>query len=290
MKDDYYCAACQLLFHSNARTIEVPCPNCGGVAKRNAYYVCGHCNREIVAAGLFEESRRKPTTKCPTCGRRAQRVTILGLDPPPPERKTEVRSNYEQPQVGQLPSVTSPCTAPEGYSWVHSFSRSKPSDLLQVGKWLIRVGCKHVDYCRGAVRDATEAGTLGIAAKVATDWGNANDPAGPWKEHVICIYTADWRDQEDVMRVATRLKEIDAVRKQPLYYKPDAMTYGGVYSGNSPGGVAVYAVKPPYLKLVVHQENIVEAKALASEIKSASGKRRTVEIVRLPTDKPERRG
>jgi hypothetical protein len=38
----------------------------------------------------------------------------------------------------------------------------------------------------------TEAGTLGIAAKVSTDGHNKHDPAAEWgATHAICIYTRD---------------------------------------------------------------------------------------------------
>lgn len=55
-------------------------------------------------------------------------------------------------------------------------------------------------------------------------------------------------------RVAKGLRDIDAVRKQVLYYKPDAMTYAEVYSENSSGEVAIYQMKPPYEELIVRDE------------------------------------
>ncbi len=138
-----------------------------------------------------------------------------------------------------------------------------PPDLdpMSVGKWLIYISCAHVAYCWSRVREATEAGTLGVSAKISTDWGKAHDLVGMiseglggWRDHVVCIYTADWRDREDVARVGTRLAEIDAVRTQTLLYKPDAFTYGGTWAGSNPGQVAIYSMKKPYSALVDHPE------------------------------------
>ncbi len=181
--------------------------------------------------------------------------------------KTEVRSHFVDPQPHQLPSAVHPCEAPEGYRWLHAYSPHHSSiDPVAVGKWLIRVPCEFVGYCWERVRDATEQGTLGIAAKVSTDWGHKNDPAFPagHKVHVICVYTYNWQDRDDVLRVAKRLREIDAVRRQTLLYKPDAMTYAGIYSGNAPGEVAIYEIKPPYEELTVREEALVLLSDLAS--------------------------
>jgi len=147
--------------------------------------------------------------------------------------------------------------------WIHAFSPSETKDLdpLLIGKWLIYLSCRHVDYCWSRVREATEAGTLGISAKISTDWGKAHDlvgmiaeGAGGWRNHVICVYTVDWRNHEDVSRVGSRLASVDAVRTQTLQYKPDAFTYGGTWAGNSPGEVAIYSMKKPYQALMEHAD------------------------------------
>lgn len=159
------------------------------------------------------------------------------------------------------PSTTDPCAAREGTHWIHAISPTAPHHLdpLLVGKWLIYISCRHVGYCWPRVREATEAGTLGISAKISTDWGKAHDLVGiiaegigGWRDHVICVYTADWRNREDVARIGSRLAEVDAVRTQTLHYKPDAFTYGGTWAGSSPGEVAIYSMKKPYHSLLEH--------------------------------------
>ena len=175
-----------------------------------------------------------------------------------------------------VPSTTAPCAAPERTRWVHAFRPDDVTDIdpMHVGKWLIYLSCRNVDYCWSRVRDATEAGTLGIAAKISTDWGKAHDLAGMlteglggWRDHVICVYTADWEDREDLVRVGRRLADVDAVRTQTLLYKPDAFTYEGIWAGSSPGHVAIYSMKKPYTTLTEHREAL-ERLAIERESRS----------------------
>jgi len=165
-----------------------------------------------------------------------------------------IRSHFEPRQTTDLPSTTEPCAAPEGHYWVRAYSPDPTTiDQLLVGKWMIRIQCAYVSYCWDKVRTATESGTLGIGAKVSTDWGDANDPSGPWNTHVICIYTQDWRERDDVLRVARVLHEVDAVRRLVLRYKPDIETYAGRYAGNAPGEVALYECRKPYESITVRE-------------------------------------
>lgn len=169
-----------------------------------------------------------------------------------------------------VPSTTDPCAAPKGTHWVHAFNPNRPDDIdpMRVGKWLIYISCRHVDYCWSRVRDATEAGTLGISAKISTDWGKGHDLVGMiseglggWRDHVVCVYTADWQDRADVARVGRRLAEVDAVRTQTLLYKPDAFTYEGIWAGSRPGHVAIYSMKKPYEVLIEHPDALAAVDA-----------------------------
>jgi hypothetical protein len=177
----------------------------------------------------------------------------------------EVRSYFvSRSQASALPSTTKPCEAPSGEYWVHAFAPPgvEPENSNAIGKWLIRMGCPYVEKYWGFIRDAVERGELGISAKIATDWGRVNDPTGPWRNHVVCVYTRDWRDEGDVLRVAARLHQIGAVSKMQLTYKPDIFTFGGTYEGNSPGDVAIYKCKPPYLELLVEDTNRAAARSM----------------------------
>ena len=164
----------------------------------------------------------------------------------------------------ELQSTTDPCSAPDGHYWVYAHSPvdGREQGQLLVGKWLIRMDCPYVEHYWGLIRDATEDGTLGISAKISTDWGRLNDPAGPRRNHIVCVYTRDWRDEVDVLRVATRLRDVGAVKKMLLTYKPDIFTHAGRYEGDSPGEVAIYQCKAPYEHLVVDVHNRAAAEAL----------------------------
>ncbi len=97
-----------------------------------------------------------------------------------------------------------------------------------VGKWLIFVRRGSVDEVWERIRQATEKGQLGIAAKVST-----SRPSGyKSQNHVICVYTYDFRDKANVGGVVKRLREMGITGK--LYYKSDQATLNGVYTTEGP--------------------------------------------------------
>lgn len=79
------------------------------------------------------------------------------------------------------------------------------------------------------VAQATSAGKLGPTSKVATP-----DPNSGKDETLICVYTYDFTDQQDVRRVLDELVELELCRKdgRPIYYKCDAYTYMDITSNN----------------------------------------------------------
>jgi len=97
-----------------------------------------------------------------------------------------------------------------------------------VGKWLIFVPRESVDEVWKRVKRATEAGRLGIEAKVSTSC-----PSGyKSTDHVICVYTRDFRDKADVAKTLKGLREIGLMGK--LYYKTDQATLSGLYAKEGP--------------------------------------------------------
>ncbi|KAI0969128.1 hypothetical protein F4678DRAFT_181941 [Xylaria arbuscula] len=95
------------------------------------------------------------------------------------------------------------------------------------GKWMLFCTVFEVNEVWETVAKATANNELGIAAKVATK-SNVDQRT----ERLICVYTADFSDINDVTRVAEKLKQLGLVKNRPLYYKPDAYTYLGIASGN----------------------------------------------------------
>jgi hypothetical protein len=97
-----------------------------------------------------------------------------------------------------------------------------------VGKWLVFVPYESVDEVWERIRKATEKGRLGISGKVST-----SRPGGyKSTEHVICVYTYDFRDKANVGEALKGLREIGITGR--LYYKTDQATLGGVYSKGGP--------------------------------------------------------
>jgi hypothetical protein len=99
------------------------------------------------------------------------------------------------------------------------------TDDEKAGKWLIFLEADRVDEAWCKVRDATAAGSLGISTKVSTAKPN---PDSRDERKVIYVYTRDWQDEADVMRVRERLRELGFVDR--LGYKRNIETYRGEYS------------------------------------------------------------
>jgi hypothetical protein len=102
-----------------------------------------------------------------------------------------------------------------------------------------RVPADTVNDVWARVAAATERGELGIGAKVSTLLNNLLSPHGEGKDlHVICVYTADCRDADDVNRVLVALRGLGF--SQRLSYKEDGATFSNVYGS----GAALYVAQP----------------------------------------------
>jgi nuclear transport factor 2 (NTF2) superfamily protein len=75
------------------------------------------------------------------------------------------------------------------------------------------------------VRNATVALELGISAKVSTAKPN---PDSRDNRKVVYIYTKDWADEEDVLRVREKLRELGFVDR--IGYKRNIETFAGEYA------------------------------------------------------------
>ena len=93
------------------------------------------------------------------------------------------------------------------------------------GKWLIFQDPDVVDAVWIKVRDATVALELGISAKVSTAKPN---PDSRDNRKVVYIYTKDWADEADVLRVREKLRELGFVDR--IGYKRNIETFAGEYA------------------------------------------------------------
>ncbi|MEM4067800.1 MAG: DUF1917 domain-containing protein [Candidatus Micrarchaeaceae archaeon] len=96
---------------------------------------------------------------------------------------------------------------------------------LKSGKWCIYINRQHIDTVWNSIKNATEKGEIGNDSKVATKL--TSDKDNDRGSHVICVFTYDWMDKKDVMRVRNQLKKLGIVRKIP--HKADEDTFAGKY-------------------------------------------------------------
>ncbi len=106
------------------------------------------------------------------------------------------------------------------------------------GKWMLFPSPDHVNSSWSLVATATANDELGIAAKVAAYDGD-DDPS---KARLICVYTENFEDKEDVKRVLERIYAMGLCNRngaiaegKAIYYKTDAYTYLDITGGNEWG-------------------------------------------------------
>ncbi|MFH1247219.1 MAG: putative phosphothreonine lyase domain-containing protein [Candidatus Micrarchaeota archaeon] len=139
------------------------------------------------------------------------------------ENLSEIKAKLRE--ISSLYSEAKPSEVVDVY-WIYA-ERKKgayPASTEKSGKWLIFVPIGELDTFWEKIKIATEKGILGNSAKVATAKPNPNAASSA---KVICVYTYDWSDEKDVMRVREELKKLGAIRKIP--YKSDGDTLARKY-------------------------------------------------------------
>jgi hypothetical protein len=130
-----------------------------------------------------------------------------------------------------------PSTENNGY-WIVSIrpEGEYPKPTLNIGKWIIFTAVEKVDDIWDQIDKATRAGLLGPESKVSTAKPNphSKDP----KTRVICVYSYDWTDVEDVKRIRNELHKIGISKKIP--YKSDIDTAAGKYSADGNDRISKY--------------------------------------------------
>ena len=106
-------------------------------------------------------------------------------------------------------------------------SESSQHSFPDAGKWLLFVDPADIDKVWQKIAEATKANLLGIGSKCSTMRKNPNAVS---KEMVICVYTHDYNDKEDVFRVRQALRGLGFTKKIP--YKTDQATRERKYSKN----------------------------------------------------------
>jgi len=96
---------------------------------------------------------------------------------------------------------------------------------MRNGKWLIFIHVTEIDETWELIKIALNEGLLGKTAKVSTIKQNPNVKDKDTK--VICVYTYDSDDEDDVMRIRNEIRKLGFVKKLP--YKTDHATVSGKY-------------------------------------------------------------
>lgn len=157
-------------------------------------------------------------------------------------RSATVETNTRRKFVQSgLPSVDkgSPSSVLDEY-WLFAQRGTSgyPSPTDRSGKWLVFVRSNEVDEVWAKIVLALNSGKLGEQAKVSTARPNPNS-ANPDKR-VICVYTYDADDTDDVMRVRATLRELGF--EAPIAYKPDTATSAGHYEVRGSKRISKYYI------------------------------------------------
>lgn len=127
-------------------------------------------------------------------------------------------------------------------SWIYALRQKDkdkyPADNVNSGKWLIFAPAEEVDEVWAKIKNAVKDGLLGNGAKVASIYGARIDQFTGKKRQVICVYTYDWTDKEDVMRIREELRKLSIT--EILSYKIDADTMAGKYRDTGSRNISKY--------------------------------------------------
>jgi hypothetical protein len=140
------------------------------------------------------------------------------------KRFSDIDTIYEMLRHGEgvIPTKTT-----QMYWIVQDAPGSAPEAIEDenAGKWLIFQEPGLADEAWMKVRNATVALELGISAKVSTSKPN---PESRDNRKVIYVYSKDWADEVDVMRVREKLRELGFVDR--IGYKRNIETFAGEYA------------------------------------------------------------
>ncbi|KAL8720105.1 MAG: hypothetical protein Q9225_002981 [Loekoesia sp. 1 TL-2023] len=162
------------------------------------------------------------------------------------EEFSQKRNDVEKAMVGKAKaSITRKLTPLRKSLEEELLAKAKEKNFTS-GKWMLFPYPEDVNGQWAIVAEATVNRELGTAAKVAPDSGD-----GDRTPRLICVYTKDFSDMEDVKRVLERMVELGLVKKKGamgeergIYYKADVFTELGINSGNEWGlKASLYASK-----------------------------------------------
>jgi hypothetical protein len=153
-------------------------------------------------------------------------------------KKGRKPSQVKKKSQTSFSSEANPSEVTDSY-WIFATRQkgsSYPESNENSGKWLLFVSIDNIDTVWKKIKLATENGLLGESSKVAT--AKPSPLATKDNLKVICIYTYDYTDKEDVMRIREELRKIGVTNKIP--YKTNNATRQGLYEIKGNARISAY--------------------------------------------------
>jgi hypothetical protein len=105
--------------------------------------------------------------------------------------------------------------------------RSPHSDTIGdprlVGKWVVYVALRKLDVSWERIRKATVGSRLGFLSKSST--AKKNFTPNVASNRLMIVYTHDYYDIDDVLRVGRELNDLGFGIDNPIYYESDDVIY-----------------------------------------------------------------
>lgn len=141
----------------------------------------------------------------------------------------EQKTKIESANADKAPTTISRKLAPYRHRLEEDLLQSAVDHATTCGKWMLFPNATDLPRYWRSVAEATSQGKLGPGSKVATP-----GPSGVKDATLICIYTYDFADLDDVKRVLDQLLQLGLCSRdgKPIYYKSDAYTYLDISSEN----------------------------------------------------------
>ena len=134
----------------------------------------------------------------------------------------DLEDEEHEPDCEKLPSS---CDC-QDVSWIWAYL-PVTVESVNSGKWLLFPEKGRVDDTWEKVKILLAANRLGMAAKVANNV-TVSDSVSTAANHVICVYTQNYKDVPDVFRVLVALRR-SRLQNRGINYKTDDATLSGVY-------------------------------------------------------------
>lgn len=177
------------------------------------------------------------------------------------ERDSRLLDKYDERISDERPTALDECCdrlrnvphSVEHFPWITVFgSPMTKRRLPRVGKWLLFPTCETVADDWMAVASETANGRF-WQAKVSLL--NTSVAEGG---HVICVYTPDFCNVEEVRATGIELWKLDLKlfhKRREMYYKPDEFTEDGIYSfGHGAGSIFALRSGSTYIRTTAGEE------------------------------------